>query len=260
MSNTVAMKGDNGVYEGVDPAVRLRTKKMLMWFIVFAIVMLFAGLTSAYIVSSMGDYWVHIASPKALWWSNVIIIASSLPMYLAYTAMKKGQKQKSIIMLTITLVMGIAFTITQYEGWEDLKAKGMGVSFFETELGPRSQWNNIDRITGEYGVDYYVVQDGEELIYNKGEFYAPNDVLMAEPITNQVKEMSNSSGALVWILIAVHILHLIFGLIYLVVNIIRSSTGVIYQGDTIRLYVNGIYWHFLGILWVYLFAFLFLIH
>ena len=254
------MQADNGVYEGVDPAVRIRTKKMLIWLIIFAVVMLFAGLTSAYIVSSMGDYWVHIESPKALWWSNAIIVLSSLPMYLAFTAMKKGQKQQSIIMLTITLFMGIGFTVAQYQGWEDLKAKGMGVSLFETDMGVKSQWNNIDRITGEYGVDYYVVQDGKELIYNKGEFYAPDDVLMAAPVTGDVKRMSNSSGALVWVLIAVHVLHLVFGLIYLVVNIIRSSTGVIHQKDTIRLYANGMYWHFLGILWVYLFAFLFIIH
>ncbi|MDG1260713.1 MAG: cytochrome c oxidase subunit 3 [Flavobacteriales bacterium] len=260
MSNTATIKGNDKVFEDVDPQIRIRTKKMLMWLIIFAIVMLFAGLTSAYIVSSFGDYWVHIEAPSALWWSNALIILSSIPMYLSLSAMKKGNKKQSMIMLAITLCLGLAFTVSQYQGWEDLKAKGMGVSFFETDLGIKSQWNNIDRITGEYGVDYYVLQDGRELIYNKGEFYAPDDVLMANPVTSQVKEMSNSSSALVWVLIAIHILHLVFGLAYLIVNLIRSSTGVINQGDTIRLYVNGMYWHFLGILWVYLFAFLFVIH
>ena len=40
------------VFEGLDPAVRARTKTMLMAFIVFAVVMLFAGFTSAWIVSN----------------------------------------------------------------------------------------------------------------------------------------------------------------------------------------------------------------
>ena len=51
------------VFEGLDPKVRERTKKMLMYFILFAVVMLFAGFTSAYIVSNVGQYWVHIEGP-----------------------------------------------------------------------------------------------------------------------------------------------------------------------------------------------------
>ena len=53
-------QGRVDVFEGLDPAVRERTKKMLMYFILFAVVMLFAGLTSAYIVSNVGQFWVHI--------------------------------------------------------------------------------------------------------------------------------------------------------------------------------------------------------
>ena len=37
------------VFEGLDGQVRERTKTMLMYFIVFAVTMLFAGFTSAYI-------------------------------------------------------------------------------------------------------------------------------------------------------------------------------------------------------------------
>ena len=44
------------VFEGLDGQVRERTKTMLMYFIVFAVTMLFAGFTSAYIVSNMGQF------------------------------------------------------------------------------------------------------------------------------------------------------------------------------------------------------------
>ena len=56
------------------------------------------------------------------------------------------------------------------------------------------------------------------------------------------------------------ILHLALGLAYLVVNGIRVLTGRIHPGDTVRLSTAGVYWHFLGLLWLYLFAFLFLLH
>jgi heme/copper-type cytochrome/quinol oxidase subunit 3 len=36
--------------------------------------------------------------------------------------------------------------------------------------------------------------------------------------------------------------------------------GTIHAGDAVRMKAMGIYWHFLGLLWIYLFAFLFLLH
>ena len=62
------------VFEGLDGQVRERTKTMLMYFIVFAVTMLFAGFTSAYIVSNMGQFWVHIPAPSMFWVSNVLPI------------------------------------------------------------------------------------------------------------------------------------------------------------------------------------------
>ena len=64
------------VFEGLDGQVRERTKTMLMYFIVFAVTMLFAGFTSAYIVSNMGQFWVHVPAPSMFWTSNVLIALS----------------------------------------------------------------------------------------------------------------------------------------------------------------------------------------
>lgn len=249
------------VFADFDPEVRVRTKKMLMYFIIFAIVMLFAGFTSAYIVSSMGEYWVHINAPTMLWVSNVIIILSSLTIWWSLRSMKQGKKQQSMAMLAVTLVLGLAFTLTQMSGWNSLAEKGMGWSITETAQGMQAyKWNNLDRIQGSYGIDYYVGKDGQQLIYDDGDFYAADDVLKVDAITKDVLKQSNVAAEYLWILIIVHILHLAFGLIYLVVNIVRIAKGIIHEGDTIRLYTNGMYWHFLGILWLYLFVFLFLIH
>jgi cytochrome c oxidase subunit 3 len=83
---------------------------------------------------------------------------------------------------------------------------------------------------------------------------------MVKPITRDVARTSNSGGGYLWALIAVHILHLTFGFIYLVVNAIRVGVGTIHGGDVVRLESLSIYWHFMGALWLYLFAFLFLIN
>ena len=77
----------------MEKEVRNTTKKMLMYFIVFAITMMFGAFISAYIVSSMGQYW-HITPPSAFMISNVIIVAASGTLFLANRAIKKGDVGK----------------------------------------------------------------------------------------------------------------------------------------------------------------------
>ena len=179
--------------------------------------------------------------------------------------MKAGQTNQGIVGLALTLLLGIGFTITQAEGWKDLASVGMGWNTSDTQQGTAFRWNNLAALyesNAVYGEDYDFRYDGQVLIHDaaRGELYAPDDALMVQPITTKVLQSSNSGGGYIWALVMVHILHLVFGLIYLVVNGIRVFTGVIHQGDTVRLKATGIYWHFLGLLWMYLFAFLFLLH
>lgn len=254
------------VFEGLDPAVRSRTKTMLMSFIVFAIVMLFAGLTSAYIVSNMGAFWVHVNAPAALWVSNALIVVSSATLWWATRATRAGQRNNALIAMGLTLLLGIGFTISQAEAWNSLREMGMGWSVSDADNGLKAyRWNSIEALVdgpAEYGTDFTVLRNNVPLLFNPntGDFYAPDDKLMAEPITRDVTHTSNSGGAYIWALIGIHILHLIFGFIYLVVNGIRLFQGTIHAGDTVRLKTLGIYWHFMGLLWLYLFAFLFFIY
>lgn len=254
------------VFDGLSPEVRSRTKKMLMYFIVFAIVMLFAGFTSAYIVSSMGQYWVHVIPGTALWVSNGLIVASSATLWWAVRQMRAGAKQLSLFALALTLMLGIGFTLSQSAGWKSLSSQGMGWNISNHESGMQAyRWNNIESlIEGDavYGQDFEILRSGRTLLFDpvKKELYAPDDELMVRPITREVKRTSNSSGAYLWALISVHILHLVFGFIYLIVNTIRVMTGVIHSGDVVRLESLSVYWHFMGALWLYLFAFLFFLH
>ena len=259
-------QGRVDVFEGLDPAVRERTKKMLMYFILFAVVMLFAGFTSAYIVSNVGQYWVHIEAPTALWISNALILTSSLPMWLSLRAMKAGKSMTSFIHLALTFALGIGFTVMQLNGWETLQNKGMGWTVDETASGAKAyRWNSIQNLmegSAQWGADYTVTQDGVPLNYRQetNQLFASDDVLMAKDITLDVERVSNASAGYLFILIGIHLFHLALGLAYVVVNGIRILTGRIHPGDTVRLQTGGVYWHFLGLLWAYLFAFLFLVH
>jgi len=249
------------VFEGVDPAVRIRTKKMMMYFIIFAIVMLFGGFTSGLIVMTGGSYWVHIVPPTILNFSIAFLVISSLTMFLSLKMMKKGKKQAGMILIGLSFIGGIGFSATQYQGWSELSEKGMGFTVSENEKGLKAfQWNTVDRISGEYGVDYWVEKDGERVEFDGTDYFDSSDTARAYPVSSSIRVIKNNNGALIATLIFVHIAHLILGLIYMIVNGVRIAKERINQGDTIQLQVNGIYWHFMGLLWIYLFLFLFFIH
>ena len=254
------------VFDGVDPAIRKRTKKMLMYFIVFAVVMLFAGFTSAYVVSNMGQYWVSVQPTLAFWVSNVLLVLSSITLWWSVRSMRADKKQHTLLALLFTLIFGIAFTVSQSEGWRALSDIGLGWTTTDHESGMKAyRWNSIDALIKSdavYGEDFTITRGGEPILYNrdKAEFYDANDILMVRPITRDVARTSNSGGGYLWILIAVHILHLTFGFVYLVISGIRVAQGTIHANDVVRLESLSIYWHFMGVLWLYLFVFLFFLY
>ena len=110
----------------MEKEVQNSTKKMLMYFIVFSITMLFGGFISAYIVSSVGQYWVHITPPTMFFISNAIIIASSIVLYLANRSIKNGNVAKTKLYLMVTLGLGLGFAYSQYSGWKVLESWGSG--------------------------------------------------------------------------------------------------------------------------------------
>ncbi|NQX91915.1 MAG: hypothetical protein HRT74_07305 [Flavobacteriales bacterium] len=250
------------VFEEHDPQVRVRTKKMLMYFIIFAVVMLFAGFTSAYVLSNTGNYWVHINPPMSFYYSLGALVLSSITMVLAMTFIKRGNQMGALGMVGATFALGIAFSVFQLDGWDYLSTLGMGSVDYATEDGVATRWRGIGEIEGTYGMegDWYVTKDGELIDFQLGEFYAANDPLKENPITRKVMNNSNISSSYLVILIWAHIIHLVFGLIYMVVNGIRIVMNKINSKDFVQLQTNGTYWHFMGILWVYLFVFLFIIH
>jgi cytochrome c oxidase subunit 3 len=67
---------------------------------------------------------------------------------------------------------------------------------------------------------------------------------------------SNAAGSLLYLLTALHLLHLVAGLIYVAVVRARAVRGVYNPGSMLGIKLCAIYWHFLDALWIYLFLFL----
>ncbi len=99
---------------------KIPTEKILLGIGIASIVMLFAGLTSGYIVRQAEGNWKYFEIPMAFYVSSAIILSSSLTMHLALRAARKDQLQDIKRYLIITLVLGLAFVFTQFLGWNEL--------------------------------------------------------------------------------------------------------------------------------------------
>jgi heme/copper-type cytochrome/quinol oxidase subunit 3 len=72
-------------------------------------------------------------------------------------------------------------------------------------------------------------------------------------------QSANASGSFLYVLNFMHLFHLFAGLIVVLITLKNSIKGRYTAQNTLGLELCSIYWHFLDILWVYLFLFLYFI-
>ena len=104
-----------------EQARKGRTYKMLLWFGMISICMIFAGLTSGFIVSKKRPDWVaDFNMPNSLVISTILILISSITFYFAKKAIKTGLNSKGMFFLILTLVLGFSFVFFQFNGFSEL--------------------------------------------------------------------------------------------------------------------------------------------
>lgn len=102
-----------------------RAKKMMLWFGIISMVMMFAGLTSAYIVSKSRPDWLsEFVLPLAFYWSTFIIILSSLTLHFGKKSILDNNRKNASFFLVATLALGIAFVMLQLQSFEQIVSAG----------------------------------------------------------------------------------------------------------------------------------------
>ncbi len=103
-----------------------RSKKMLLWFAMISMIMVFAGLTSAYVVSkSNRSDWKPFDMPSSFFISTAVMLVSSLTFHLSKKAMQNNKRQLTSVLLVLTLALGITFVWFQYQGFAQLFQLGL---------------------------------------------------------------------------------------------------------------------------------------
>jgi cytochrome c oxidase subunit 3 len=178
-----------------------KSAKPMLWISMISMVMFFAGLTSAYVISMKRDDWVSFDLPQAFYISTFLIVASSITLFLSQKFLKSDKRQLSLVFVIATLLLGIGFVWQQYVGFNQLKSVGL---FF---TGPESTVSTSFII----GITF------------------------------------------------MHVLHLLAGLIVLLVVIYNHFKYKYKSDNMLGFELGAIFWHFVDILWIYLFFFFYFI-
>jgi cytochrome c oxidase subunit 3 len=178
-----------------------KSAKPMLWISMISMIMFFAGLTSAYVISMKRDDWVAFDLPQAFTVSTFLIVASSITLFLSQRFLKKDKKTASLLLLIVTFFLGIGFVWQQYVGFNQLKSIGL---FF---TGPESTVSTSFII----GITF------------------------------------------------MHVIHLIAGVIVLLVVIYNHFKYKYKSDDMLGFELGAIFWHFVDLLWIYLFFFFYFI-
>jgi len=185
----------------MNEQVRKRVSKQMLYIAIVSMVMMFAGLTSAYVISMKREDWVSFDLPQALYISTTLILLSSITFILAKKSIKKDNKQATTLFLVITLLLGLGFVYFQIEGFNQLREAGL---FF-------------------------------------------------------VGKGSLVSSSLLVVISFAHLVHALAGLIVLLVVLYNHLKNKYNSTTTLGMDLGAIFWHFVDILWIFLFLFFYFI-
>ncbi len=177
-----------------------RSYKLLLLVAMVSMTMMFAGLTSAFVVSkSRLDWLKDFQIPSAFFYSTAVIIGCSITFHLAKKAIQKDNRNATTSFLLLTLALGILFVLLQFMGFGQVVAQG-----------------------------YYFTGTA-----------------------------SNITTTFLYVVTVVHLAHLAGGLISLLIIIYNHFKQKYNSTQTLGIELGTMYWHFLDLLWVYLFLFLY---
>lgn len=345
----------------LEPDLKLKVKKNMVYLAIFSIIMMFAGLTSAYIVSMGDTFWVKYPLPTGFWLSTAAIVLSSILYILAIRFSKQGKFKMLRLFMLLTFVSAIAFVYFQFKGYSQLVDKGAQVrnsvmvtegrygdyftisylgkqlevnandylvggkilsekqmeeleqflAPFEKTTDPKGYqlkinnlspnfvlflegepvrlqnhklvtssgkelqyldmkrlcylyWNVRDRrgdffYKGKLGKDFKIFYKGKELAYKNRNLYYNNKVLSA-PMQLKINQARDTGSSYLYIITFLHLLHVLAALIYLFRMVLITLKPELTPDNQLSIRLGSIFWHFLGILWLYLLVFLLFIH
>jgi cytochrome c oxidase subunit 3 len=248
------------------PDTGLYNAKVGIWLFLASEVMLFGGLFSAYVllrVGALDGFWPHGWLNVTLGTANTIILAlSAITTLLAWVACKTNQFGKFKFFHACTLALALSFLCVKayeyHDKWIHYEIKLKDGTFADGHMVENDPAKDFVKIEGR------IVND-ETLLYD---LRKQGKIKMEEleiPRANIASMQNygpwhNTYLALYFTLTGLHALHILGGSI--VIGYIWGPGRRMWKKHpeqfTNRVEVSGLFWHFVDLVWIFLFPVLYL--
>ncbi len=273
---TVQLREDTNLYNA----------KVGIWLFLASEVMLFGALFSSYILLRVGappGTWPHgLLNIPIGTFNTAVLITSSITVVMAWASLKMGQFGRFKFFQAITLLCALSFLgiksfeyrdkFTHYEVWKTDGARVTGHLegspwFWNTETLKAKNLQSITLHPDPYHYAEKWLSRGQVRTDEKEAHAAAQE---HEALTIPTSEISRLSAfvpahstyfAIYFTLTALHALHVLGGA--LVIGYLWGPGAKMWRTDperfTNRIEVSGLFWHFVDLVWIFLFPVLYLL-
>jgi cytochrome c oxidase subunit III len=253
---TVEARPDTGLYNA----------KVGIWLFLASEVMLFGALFSTYIL-------LRVGAPEGFWprgWLNIpvgtvntlVLITSSITTVMAWASLKMNQFGRFKFFHACTICLALTFVGIKSYKYHD--------KFMHYEIilkdGKIADGHLVKRTADEVTISGHYVEDQKELydLRATGALHEHKEITIPKA---QIKKMENYGPwhstylAIYFTLTGLHALHVIGGAI--VIGFLWGPGTRLWKKDperfTNRIEISGLFWHFVDLVWIFLFPVLYLL-
>lgn len=229
-----------------------------MWVFLLTEIMMFGGLFAGYLIYRLKYYPAFSAGSTSIsvsWGfaNTLVLIASSFTMAMSVWAAQKGIRRQQMIWLVLTMILGATFLGVKakeyYDKYDECHIPGhfIGKGF--------NSWGGCDANDPKFGnIAHEIIERA-----TKAKAKDPSVEIPTEVSAEQTARQTEIFFSYYFAMTGLHAFHMIIGLGLLTWLLIRASHGDFGPQYYTPVELGGLYWHFVDIVWIYLFPLLYLI-
>jgi cytochrome c oxidase subunit 3 len=219
-----------------------------MWVFLLTEIMMFGGLFTAYLIYRIKYYPAFVAGSTSIsvswgFTNTLVLIGSSFTMAMAVWAAQKGLRKWQVRLLIFTMILGTVFLGIKakeyYDKWDECHIPGhvIGKGF--------NAWGGCSESNPKLG--------------NIADEIREKDPSTPETSAEQTARQTEIFFSFYFAMTGLHAFHMIIGLGLLSWLTWRASRGEFGPQYYTPIELGGLYWHFVDIVWIFLFPLLYLI-
>ena len=207
-----------------------------MWLFLLTEVMFFGGLFTAYLIYRNWYYPAFVVGSHQLdiFWgtaNTAVLISSSFTMAMGVWSAEMRRKGLLVLFLVLTFVLGLVF---------------LGIKTIE--YGEKIEKHHVPGF--HYSVQSFVDPQSDKDVFEK---------YHDKTLPLDMARHTEVYFSLYFAMTGMHALHMIIGISILGFMIFRARAGAYTTGHITFVENFGLYWHFVDIIWIFLFPLLYLI-